>query len=77
MIWIILLGWLYVMLMVAAASDSVIYGIMLFVGLGILPTWLILWFWGIPLRRLRDEFNVACEQGRYARLATVIRSEQV
>lgn len=32
---------------------------------------------GISLRRLRDEFNVACEQGRYARLATIIRSEQV
>lgn len=32
---------------------------------------------GIPLRRLRNEFNVACEQGRYARLASAIRSEQV
>ena len=51
MIWIILLGWLYVVLMVAATSGSVIYGILLFVGVGILPTWLILWFWGIPLRR--------------------------
>lgn len=51
MIWIILLGWLYVVLMVAATSGSVIYGILLFVGVGILPTSLILWFWGIPLRR--------------------------
>lgn len=51
MIWIILLGWLYVVLMVAATSSSVIYGVLLFIFVGILPVWLALWFWGIPLRR--------------------------
>lgn len=28
------------------------------------------------LRRLRDEFNIACEHGRYSRLARIIRSER-
>jgi hypothetical protein len=31
---------------------------------------------GMSLPRLRGEFNVACEQGRYAGLAAIIRSEQ-
>ncbi|GFZ99972.1 hypothetical protein [Sphingobium fuliginis] len=31
---------------------------------------------GMSLRRLRGEFNVACEQGRYAGLARIIRSER-
>lgn len=31
---------------------------------------------GMSLPRLRGEFNVACEQGRYAGLARIIRSEQ-
>jgi hypothetical protein len=31
---------------------------------------------GCSLRRLRDEFNVACEQGRYLKLARRIRGEK-
>lgn len=51
MFWIILLAWVYVILMVAAASNSITQGIMLFLFVGILPAWLALWFFGIPIRR--------------------------
>ncbi|MFO1379456.1 MAG: hypothetical protein U1F63_03670 [Chitinivorax sp.] len=51
MFWIILLAWLYVILMVAVTSNSVIQGILLFGGVGILPAWLALWFFAIPIRR--------------------------
>lgn len=65
MFWIILLAWLYVILMVAVTSNSVIQGILLFGGVGILPAWLALWFFGIPIRRRarllreRQEANAA------------------
>lgn len=38
-----MIGWLYIMLMIAAASDSLIQGLSLFIGGGCLPGWLMLW----------------------------------
>lgn len=51
MFWIVLLAWLYVILMVAVTSSNVIDGVLLFGSVGILPAWLALWFFGIPIRR--------------------------
>ena len=51
--YLILIGWLYVVLMLAVAQDSLVRtGIIVFF-LGVLPTWLILWI--VRRRHLRRQ----------------------
>lgn len=51
--YLILIGWLYVVLMLAVAQDSLVRtGIIVFF-LGVLPTWLILWI--VHRRHLRRQ----------------------
>jgi len=62
MFWIVLLGWLYVILMVAAASHNLLQGVSIFIFAGLLPVWLALWFFGIPARRrARDAAEKSAE----------------
>ena len=42
--YVIAIGWLYVVMMIAAVSDSLLKGILRFVFLGALPVGLLLWF---------------------------------
>ena len=42
--YVIAIGWLYVVVMIAAVSDSLLKGIIRFVFLGALPVGLLLWF---------------------------------
>jgi len=51
--YLILIGWLYVVLMLAVAQDCLVRtGIIVFF-LGVLPTWLILWI--VRRRHLRRQ----------------------
>ena len=42
--YVIAIGWLYVVVMIAAVSDSLLKGIIRFLFLGALPVGLLLWF---------------------------------
>ena len=42
--YVIAIGWLYVVMMIAAVSDSLLKGVIRFVFLGALPVGLLLWF---------------------------------
>ena len=49
-VYVIAIGWLYVVIMIAAVSDSLLKGILRFVFLGALPVGLLLW---VKLMRFR------------------------
>jgi hypothetical protein len=55
---IIVIGWLYVVMMIAAVSDSLLKGIIRFIFLGALPVGLWLW---IKLRQHRARVAMAAE----------------
>lgn len=50
MMYIVAIGWLYVVMMMAAVSDSLLKGVIRFVFLGALPVGLLLW---VKLMRYR------------------------
>ena len=54
---IIVIGWLYVTLLVAANEPSIVAGIISFAFYGLLPCWLILYFAGSKVRRERRRFK--------------------
>lgn len=56
LILIIVIGWLYVTILVAANEPTVISGIISFLFYGALPTGLILYFATSKVRRQRREF---------------------
>ena len=56
---IILIGWLYVVMMIAAVSDTLLKGIVRLLFLGVFPVGLLLW---IKLRRHRSRVAAADEQ---------------
>jgi type VI protein secretion system component VasK len=56
---IIAIGWLYVVVMIAAVSDSLLIGIVRLIFLGVLPVGLLLW---IKLRGYRARAEAASEQ---------------
>ncbi|WP_233163941.1 MULTISPECIES: ATP synthase subunit I [Chromobacterium] len=62
MMLIVLMAWLYVVLMLAVAQDSVAAGLAVGFLLGVLPTWFVAWVVRNKLRRRRAER----EQGRKA-----------
>lgn len=49
--WIVALGWMYVVTLMAATEPSVVGGIMTFFGYGVLPLSLVLYLGGVRLRR--------------------------
>lgn len=57
--YIIAIGWAYVILMVAATSSSVIKGLAILVGLGVMPLLLFIYIADAPQRRLRRARKMA------------------
>lgn len=49
--WIVALGWMYVVILMAATEPSVVGGMMTFIGYGVLPLSLVLYLGGVRLRR--------------------------
>jgi len=60
--YIVVIGWAYVILMVAAASSSFIKGLGILIGLGVLPILLFIYIVGAPQRRLRRSRQMADQQ---------------
>ena len=56
---IVAIGWLYVVIMMAAVSDSLLKGIIRLLFLGVLPVGLLLW---IKLRGYRARVAAAAEE---------------
>ncbi|MFC3533158.1 hypothetical protein ACFOLG_13315 [Vogesella facilis] len=57
--YLVLIGWLYFVLMLAVGQNSVVQSLMVLLLLGFLPTWLLLW---IKLRRHRQRIREREEQ---------------
>jgi len=51
--YIIAIGWLYVILMMAVTAKSFAAGLFAFVAYGLAPVALLLWLMGTPIRRKR------------------------
>ncbi|HVY05403.1 MAG TPA: hypothetical protein VHB46_05455 [Burkholderiales bacterium] len=51
--YIVAIGWLFVVAMMAITSASVLAGFTVFLGYGVLPLGLFLWIAGTPQRRRR------------------------
>jgi len=49
--WIVAIGWMYVVTLMAATEPSVVGGIMTLFGYGVLPLSLVLYLGGVRLRR--------------------------
>jgi hypothetical protein len=49
--WIVAIGWMYVVTLMAATEPSVVGGIMTFFGYGVLPLSLVLYLGGVRLRQ--------------------------
>jgi hypothetical protein len=60
---IVALGWLYVVMMIAAVSDSLLKGVIRLLFLGVLPVGLLLW---IKLRQHRARAAVAAADAQNA-----------
>lgn len=60
--YIIAIGWAYVILMVAATSSSVIKGLAILVGLGVMPLLLFIYIADAPQRRVRRARQLADQQ---------------
>jgi hypothetical protein len=52
--YIIAIGWLWVVLMMAVLEDNLVAAILSFTFYGLLPCALLLWLLGTPLRRRRQ-----------------------
>jgi len=48
--WIVAIGWIYVVTLMAATEPSVVGGILTFFGYGVLPLSLVLYLGGVRLR---------------------------
>ena len=60
--YIVAIGWAYVILMVAATSDSLIKGLGIFLSLGAAPLLLFIYIADAPQRRLRRARQMANQQ---------------
>lgn len=62
--WIVAIGWMYVVTLMAATEPSVVAGIMTFFGYGVLPLSLVLYLGGVRLRRrVRQPVKPQAEPG--------------
>jgi len=52
-VYIVAIGWLYVVVMMALTETSFLSGVMTLIGYGIIPLGLFLWIAGTPQRRRR------------------------
>lgn len=55
MIYLVLLAWLYFVLMLSVVQASVAAGVTIFVMLGVLPSWLMVWLATRRQRQRRQE----------------------
>lgn len=60
--YIIIIGWLYVILMMAITAKSFFAGLFTFVAYGLAPVALLLWFMGAPIRKRRRLLREAAKQ---------------
>jgi hypothetical protein len=60
--YIVVIGWAYVILMVAATSSSVFKALGILIGLGVFPIALFIYIVGAPQRRLRRARQMADKQ---------------
>jgi len=73
---IVILGWLYVIAMVAITAPSVALGIVIFVCGGLAPTMLCLYIAGARLRRARREPMTPSRKSLHRRIATPHRARR-
>lgn len=66
--YLVLIGWLYVVLMFAVAQESLIRSGFVLFFLGVLPTWLLMW---LTVRRRRLKAQLAREAEEEARAKKV------
>lgn len=59
--YLIPIAWLYVVILVAAAEDSILAGALTFVFWGLAPLALFMWLLGTPARRRRQRAREAPE----------------
>lgn len=62
--YIVAIAWLYAILIIAAADDNVVGGIMTFVLGGLAPLSLFLWLFGTPARRRAAHRRAQREAGK-------------
>ena len=60
--YIIAIGWLYVILMMAITAKSFAAGLFIFVAYGLAPVALLLWLLGAPIRRKREAMRKALDE---------------
>jgi sulfite exporter TauE/SafE len=60
--YIVAIGWLYVILMMAITAKSFVAGVFTFVAYGLGPVALVLWLMGSPLRKKRKVLGNAADQ---------------
>ena len=69
--YVIAIGWLYVVVMIAAVSDSLLKGVIRFIFLGALPVGLLLW---VKLMRYRSRQAERAEAAADTNTADVTRT---
>jgi hypothetical protein len=60
--YIIAIGWLYVILMMAVTAKSFAAGLYTFVAYGLVPVAILLWLMGAPIRKRRRRLREASQQ---------------
>ncbi len=68
--YLIPIAWLYVVILVAAAEDTIVAAILTFVFWGLAPLALFLWLFGTPARRRRRLERERAALGRNDRAET-------
>ena len=63
--WIVAIGWMYVVTLMAATEPTVVAGIMTFFGYGVLPLSLVLYLMGAGRRRRRRAERSAQADGAH------------
>ncbi|WP_296949779.1 hypothetical protein [uncultured Massilia sp.] len=61
--WIVAIGWMYVVTLMAATEPTVVAGIMTFFGYGVLPLSLVLYLMGAGRRKRRRAAQHAAHAG--------------
>jgi hypothetical protein len=65
--YIVAIGWLFVVLMMAVTSGAILSGLGILFGYGILPLALFLWVVGTPHRRRRARLREAADEESHER----------
>jgi hypothetical protein len=61
--YIIAIGWLWVVLLMAITESNVVAGVLTFTFYGLLPCALLMWLLGTSSRRARNRARAASEEG--------------